>query len=142
MLSRPPPAVVVDVEGTYITELPDGTWQVDLSVDGIVRALWLSGNRVVFVSERPEHDCKEIQWILAENFAVSPDLKPFHPGMDGAEPIEHELYMLGDTEDVMTRIRTLFDELCVRYTIMCVLDDEESSARIWRDLGVRALHVV
>ena len=128
-------AVIVDIDGTVShrsnREIYDYSKVIhdtpDQKVIEVVNALWMAGNKIIFISARDDSCFNETYRWLTLN------CPPFV-----------KLYMrkYGDFREDSIVKREIYEQLIAPdYDILCVLDDRQQVVDMWRELGLKCLQV-
>lgn len=132
----PSQAFIFDIDGTLALRVDRGPfdWRrvgedvCNSSVVAVVRALELSGAKIVYVSGRPENvRLATEQWIRDHIGVVGPlFMRPERDNRSDVE-IKREIYLR---------------EICPTYEVLGVFDDRSRVVKLWRDeLGLTCFQV-
>jgi hypothetical protein len=128
-------AIIVDIDGTVSTRFDRTPYDYtkvinDLTMPNVievVKALWQSGNEILFVTARDD-SCYEdtYEWLRLH-------CPPFV-----------KLYMRksGDKRHDAIIKREIYEELIKpNWEVLCVLDDRQRVVDMWREIGLTCLQV-
>lgn len=132
------PAVIVDIDGTVALRDPEinrspydySLVHTDISnveVIGVIKSLWESGHKIVYVSARDDV-CfnKTHQWLVEH---CPPGVKLL-------------MRKSGDNRDDATVKREIYNKhIKFDYEVVAVFDDRNSVVKMWRELGLTCFQV-
>ena len=128
-------AVIVDIDGTVATRADRTPYDYtkvlnDLTkpdVIEVVKALWQSGNEIIFVTARDDN-CYEdtYEWLRLH-------CPPF---------VKLLMRKSGDNRNDGVVKREIYEELIKpNWDVLCVLDDRQRVVDMWRSIGLTCLQV-
>ena len=128
-------AVIVDIDGTVATRTNRDPYDYSKVLDDatkpdvieVVKALWQSGNEILFVTARDDICFDDTyEWIRLH---CPPAVKLF-------------MRKTGDIRNDSVVKREIYEELIKpKWEVLCVLDDRQRVVDMWRSIGLTCLQV-